>query len=67
MTIREVELTPKSNVFWWGFEFYYKEEHACYYQVGTNGEIGSLFIPVNADDTIDFHNAGEVEVEWADA
>jgi hypothetical protein len=49
------------------FEFYYKPEHGCYYEVGTNGEIGSLFIPVYADNTVDFENVGEVEVEWANA
>ncbi len=48
-------------------EFYYKEEHACYYQVGTKGEIGSFFIPVYADGTIDFENVGEVEVIYEEA
>jgi hypothetical protein len=48
-------------------EFYYTEEHACYYQVGTKGEVGSFFIPVYADNTIDFENVGEVEVTHEEA
>jgi len=49
------------------FEFYPKPEHGAYYQVGTNGEIGALYIPMCADGHPDFENVGEIEIEWENA
>jgi hypothetical protein len=48
-------------------EFYLKKEHGAYYQVGTNGEIGSFHIPIDEDGTPDIENVGEIEVEWENA
>ena len=44
--------------------FYSKPEHGAFYQVGFNGEIGTLHVPMNADGTPDIANLGEIEVEW---
>lgn len=48
-------------------EFYAKPEQGAYYEVGTNGEIGALYIPMNANGTPDIENVGEIEVKWEDA
>jgi hypothetical protein len=44
--------------------FYAKPEHGAFYEVGFNGEIGTLYVPMNADGSPDIQNLGEVEVEW---
>jgi hypothetical protein len=46
--------------------FYAKPEHGAFYEVGFNGEIGSLHCPMNADGTPDIENIGEIEVAWGD-
>ena len=47
--------------------FYAKPEHGAFYEVGFNGEIGTLHVPMNADGSPDIQNLGEIEVEWANA
>ena len=49
------------------FEFYPKEEHGAYYQVGKLGEIGEFYIPMNWDGTADYENVGEIEIESENA
>jgi hypothetical protein len=46
--------------------FYAKPEHGCFYEVGFNGEIGSLHAPMNSDGTPDIENVGTIEVRWED-
>ena len=46
--------------------FYAKPEHGAFYEIGSNGEIGSLHCPMNADGTPDIENIGEIEVAWGD-
>tara|TARA_R110000822_G_scaffold71316_2_gene172033 strand:+ start:1966 stop:2157 length:192 start_codon:yes stop_codon:yes gene_type:complete len=48
-------------------EFYPKEAHGAWYQVGTNGEIGALYMAMNLDGTADTYSVCEIEVKWEDA
>lgn len=57
----QIELNGEKTV------FYAKPEHGAFYEVGFNGEIGTLHVPMNADGTPDLENLGEIEVEWANA
>ena len=49
------------------FVFYSKESHGAWYQVGTNGEVGSFYMPMNKDGSPDIENVGEIEVIWEEA
>lgn len=46
-----------------GIRFYPDYNKGAFYQIGTKGEIGSFYMPMNADNTPDTNNVSIVEVE----
>lgn len=50
-----------------GIVFYPNHPQGAWYQVGTLGEVGTLYMPMNLDGTPDVESLGEIEVAWEDA
>ncbi len=45
-------------------EFYPNKKHGAYYQVGTNGEIGTFYFPMNKDGSADIGEYGPIEIRF---
>ena len=50
-----------------GIVFYPNHAQGAWYQVGTLGEVGALYMPMLLDGSPDVTQVGEVEIEYKDA